>query len=223
MTYRLLPRRLLALALSSSLVLSLASCASADRHVPIAGLQDYDPTESDPATDSWTSSLHVLLGGRDLDQDTWGAFDGQGAVGIEFDSRPSNSPLGFEIGMQASTRSRRIRQPGLDPVLDASVGEIYAGPKLTFELGPEGSIRPFVGAGIGALRGRLESYDGTFFDVDSDGSLLGYVHGGVYYSAHSAFNVGVDARYVYGTDVDLYGSDGDADYFQVGLLFGINF
>jgi hypothetical protein len=64
------------------------------------------------------------------------------------------------------------------------------------------------------------SFPGFGSAEDSDNSPGLYVEGGVYWRLASRLNIGVHARLVAGTDVDLFSVNGDADYGQFGFLIG---
>lgn len=47
-----------------------------------------------------------------------------------------------------------------------------------------------------------------------------YVGGGAIFRMAQHFNIGVDVRWIRGTDVELFGVEGDADSFVTTALFG---
>ena len=62
-----------------------------------------------------------------------------------------------------------------------------------------------------------------FAPSDDDVSFGLYVRGGVTWVFDGGFGLGLDYRKLVGTDVSLFGVDGDADFDQFGLTFGFAF
>jgi hypothetical protein len=162
----------------------------------------------------WTGNVAVLIGGRAFDESVWEPVEDQVAVGLEADFRPARSPLGIEVGVQGSN-GYDSGSFGVD--IDASSGELYAGPRLTLDAG---GVHPYAGAGVTFLAVDVEGFSGNVFVRDDDAAIGAYAHAGLYVNVTHAFNIGFDVRAVFGTDVDLFGADSDADYVQGALLLG---
>ncbi len=178
-----------------------------------------DAASSNSTQGGWQGNANVLIGGRQMDDElNWEPLEDQFALGVELDFRPEDFPLGFEVGLQGSITADEI----LGVTVTASVVELYFGPRVTLDLGQSG-FHPYFGAGVTLLAAELEAESGGFRVSDDDSTAGGYAHGGVYYRTQSNFNIGLDVRHVTNTDINLFGGDGDADYFQVALLLGGSF
>ena len=86
---------------------------------------------------------------------------------------------------------------------------------------PKGGIRPYIGGGLASV-GVAGEVDGWMFggSDDTDQSFGTYVHGEVFWRLGSRFNIGFAARAMLGTEVTLFGVEGDADYVQFGMVLG---
>ena len=75
-----------------------------------------------------------------------------------------------------------------------------------------------MGAGLAWFYTDLETR--LFLTSDSDSSFAGYAHTGIYFNTSPGTNVGVDVRGLFGSDLSLFGANGDGDYWQIALLLG---
>lgn len=192
--------------------LVLTACVSAP--VAPAPQQDRDARFSPPRP--WTGNLAFLLGGRGLDDGFWTPVEDHFVLGIEADFRPPDSSLGIELGLQTSH--------GYDDVayavdVEATMVEFYVGPRLTFDVGPV--VHPYAGGGATFLATDFDAFSGSSLISDRDQSVAGYAHAGINFSVTHAFNLGFDVRGVFGSDVELFGVAGDADYLQFALTAGV--
>lgn len=184
------------------------------------------PEHADPGADDapWQTGVQALVGGRSLDEDQWDPVEDHFVLGVELDTRPQQFPLGLEFGISGSVgREYDLTFLGQDFDLTASVGELYVGPRLTFDAGERGGFVPFAAAGVTYLAGELEAIQGSLAVSDRDSSVAGYAHAGFYYLFASKLRVGVDARSVFGSDLTLFGVEADADYGQIALVVGGEF
>jgi hypothetical protein len=99
---------------------------------------------------------------------------------------------------------------------EASTGEIYGGVRKSFG---EDVVRPYVGAGLSFINAEAEL--GGVDDDDSSGAV--YVHGGIAFAVSESFFLGIDLRFLMGSDIDIFGSDADADYGQLAFMMGFGF
>ena len=134
-------------------------------------------------------------------------------VGFEYVREPAGSPVGFEVGIMGSKDDDDIA--GTD--VTGSTRELYAGVHKTF-----GSdvVRPYVGAGLSYINAKID-VDG--FGDDDDSSFAAYLHGGVDFDVTESFYLGLDARFLFGSDLTVAGFDTDADYGQLALVLGFAF
>jgi hypothetical protein len=197
------------LALSLS-VLAFASCSA----VPT---QNYPiPKGPDPAANHFTGSL--VLAGRELDND-WKPVEEQYALGFEVSGRPGFSRFGWEMGISGSTEEDSVGN-GVDQVdFTGSFYEFYAGARF-WVLDPDARVQPYVGAGFSAINAKAEIDQGPAHAKDDDTSAAAYAHIGVLVPLGASFHVGVDARILFGSDIELEGFDTDADYQQLAFLLG---
>lgn len=166
-------------------------------------------------------NANFLIGGRGLDEDFWEPVDGQGVIGATVDFGGASWPINMEAGFYASAAEDELFDSTLlaDVDVTGAVVEFCFGVNKTWK--PQGNVRPFIGGGLSSVAAALDLDAGIFGDVDDDDSSLGaYVHGGVFWRIGSRFNIGLDARILTGTDIELFGVEGDADYFQLGMLLG---
>ncbi len=154
------------------------------------------------------------LGARSFDfGDEVSDIEDQGVIGVEFSQEYAQWPVGWEAGIMGSAASDDVN--GND--IDSATAELYGGVRKSFGTG---RFRPYVGAGLSWIR---VAFDTDALGEDDDGSLGVYAHGGVAYQFTPLFSLGLDVRGLFGTDIDLYGENLDADYGQVALVAGFSF
>jgi Outer membrane protein beta-barrel domain len=178
-----------------------------------------------PASGEYRSSrIDLYFGGRSLDEDDWSPVEDQPVIGVEFVHEGHDAPIGFELALFASEKSKDDVAAGPATVdVTGKTGEIAAGVRKTF-LKDDRLFHPYLGGGLAAIQAKFhgEGSNGvTASDDDTSGAL--YVHGGVDFDLGPAFVIGLDLRLLFGSDVTLFGVDGDADYGQVALLIGFRF
>ncbi len=164
--------------------------------------------------------VSLLLGARALDEDDWSPVEDQVAFGLELDWRGGGAPVGFEVGLSASSEEEDVRVAGLTVDVEAELVEVYGGARWTFG---EQDLRPYVGGGLSFVAADVEVSGAGATADDDDDSLGLYLHGGFQLDVGEYVIVGLDARVLLGTEIDLAGASGDADYFQVGALVGFTF
>jgi len=162
-------------------------------------------------------NANFVLGGRALDEDFWSPVDSQAVVGVTVDFGREGWPVHLETGIQGSADDDDLFDVGLVK-LTGSVAELSFGVNKTWK--PKGNVRPFLGGGLASVTARLEAETplGDVDDEDTSGGV--YVHGGVFWRLGERFNIGLDGRILVGTDITLFGAEGDADYAQFGLVLG---
>jgi opacity protein-like surface antigen len=185
----------------ASLLLVLSSCAATPPQGP-----DAPPRMDD---EQWVA-IHV--GRRSLDDD-FEPVEDQVFVGGSYARQSPYDPVGFEVGLYAS---REEDDSGaLD--IEGRTREIYGGVHKTFG---DDVLRPYVGAGLALIQAELD-VEGV--DDDDDSSIAGYVHGGFRVAVTESFFLGLDLRWLFGSDLEIGGVDTDADYAQLALAFGWSF
>jgi len=178
----------------------LASCAATAR-------QEGAPSESARPD----SLFGVLLGGRSLDDEVaWDEIESPIVLG--FEGGNVGAPLGYEFGLSVAGDS--TDEAGVD-VYDRFL-EVSFGARALFG---SGRVIPYLGAGVALVWAEVEGDSGGFTTSDDDVSGGLYGHGGVLFPVGDEFWLGLDARLLTGTELDIFGIETDADYGQLALVF----
>jgi len=163
-------------------------------------------------------SVSLHLGARRLDDPAWSPVDQPTVFGIESEFRLADSPLGVELGGSVSYDTGTT---GSQVDVRSLLYEIYFGPRVTVSW-PDSPVDLYVGGGLSIVGAeRVTEFLSMKID-DVDRSAAAYVHGGTQIWVNDSFAVGLDARLVSGTDVDLLGVQ-NLDYVQVTLTLGFGF
>ncbi len=188
---------------SSVLSLVLASCASVPTFV--SSVQAPSAIEQ--------GELRLLLGAGQLDEDTWEPTDQPIVLGVEYARQAPESWLGYEFGFRLGVDTATVDDVDLSIV----TGDLYGGYHHTFF--PQSPLQPYFGLGVALVTASAEASQGFTSISDEDVSFGFYAHAGVAYDAES-FILGLDGRYIGGTDVDMFGGSFDVDMSQVCLFVG---
>ncbi len=152
------------------------------------------------------------IGVRSLSGDLWGAdfvdSDRQVTLGVFADFGLGDLPLYVATGLQVSA------DDGGEGGYSTAVADLSVGLKL---MATAGSVRPYVGAGIASVGATIDT---GFFGDDDDQSFGYYVGGGALFRIGGHFTLGMDLRYIGGTDIELLGVKGDADSVTATALIG---
>ena len=175
-------------------------------------------------------NANFILGSRGLDGDFWGETDSQGVFGVQVDFGPDKWPVKVALGLSVSAAESDdfgCVFCGIDdhdgPILGArsltsGVFEFSSG--VLYQPRKERMTRPYVGGGLAFIGAGQEVSRGLVVVDDDDTTVGFYVNGGVTWRLGKRFNIGVDARVVTGTSLELFGKKGDANYGQLGLVLG---
>lgn len=150
------------------------------------------------------------IGQRDVGEDFESA-DRQTAVAVEYDVRGEAVPLGLELGLIRSSDDGETA--GID--FDATTTEAYAGLRYVWNAGP--TIRPYLSGGITYLDAEIDFPAGSISDDDfapDAGAGLDYYLGERWF-------VGIGIRYVFDSEGDFLGVEGDVD--GLSALFKIGY
>lgn len=190
---------------ASFALLALSSCASVavPQGTPAGG-----PPRAEPE-----HQISLYLGQRSLDEDLWAPTEDQAAFAIEFSQGGTPEGVGWEVGFAGSTDEGSV---GIGVDFTGTTGEIYGGLRKSFG---SGNVRPYVGGGLSLIKAEFEGLGVS----DDDTSAAGYLHGGVEFLLGPSFLIGLDLRTLFGSDIDLFGVSGDADYVQGAVTFGWRF
>ncbi len=183
-------------------VLALASCAS----TPAVRADE-------TAADVKDMRITLYLGARQLDEEEdFEPAEDQAMIGAEFVYERPESAVGFEIGLMGSADEGEAL--GFD--VEGNTSELYGGIRKTFG---SGVVRPVLGAGVSFLNAEFKA---SGVASDDDSSIAGYLHGAVLFDISRSFFLGVDVRYLLGSDLEIGGVDTDADYAQYALVLGFS-
>jgi opacity protein-like surface antigen len=151
--------------------------------------------------------VSLFAGLRTLHDDDWDPVEDQGAIGFQLAYAPLEWPVGMEIGLMHSSDDD---SDSGDP--EVRITDIYAGVNKTFDFD---RMHPYVGGGLALVSGKSEDSGGS---SDSDRSLAGYIHAGILFDVSRVVSLGLDARHLFGSDLELSGDGIDADYSQLALV-----
>jgi opacity protein-like surface antigen len=184
-------------------------------------VQDAVAAAPAPSSNSTPPSnvLQIHVGGRGLDKSDWDPVEDQIAYQLEVVHEPPSWPLGFEVGLAAGFGAHVTDASGSDIDTTSSIAELFAGAHKTFLR--ESDFQPFVGGGVTLLNAEFKTDVGNSSVSDDDTSAGLYLHGGLQIRIARSFFIGLDLRAVFGTDIELFGSGGNADYGQASVFLGV--
>jgi hypothetical protein len=165
-------------------------------------------------------NLNFTSGSRTLDDDFWDPIEEQDDYGLTVDFGESGWPVNIAIGYYQSSNDGTVATfPVVGDVdVEGTINEWSLGAHKVWTF--RGPARPFVGGGLTYLETEAD-LDSALGGTDDDDSSRGiYFEGGVFFRLAEVLNLGLHGRLTEGTDITLFDQDGDADYYQVGLLFG---
>lgn len=170
---------------------------------------------------SANGNLNFTSGSRTLDDDDfWEPVEDQSDYGMTVDFGEKDWPVNIAVGYYQSSNDGTLTTfPILGDVdVEGTVREWSLGAHKVWTL--RNPARPFLGGGLTFVETEAE-VDSVLGDSDDQDSSNGvYLEGGVFFRLAEVLNLGLHARLTEGTDITLFDGDGDADYYQVGLLFG---
>jgi hypothetical protein len=157
------------------------------------------------------------ISGRSLDKDLWSPVEDQWAFGGTLDFGEKGFPLHFAVGTHGGLGLKDYSNSLLNDAA-STVNEICFGAAGAWQ--SKSRLRGYVAGGFSFVRARLD-VDTVAGEVhDDDDSLGGWIEGGMAWRMGHHFSLGFGARTLFGTDVTLFGVNGNADYFQFGPLLG---
>ena len=178
----------------------------------------------------WNGSFHGVFGARSLD-DFWSPNEDQGGGGFDVGFGRWDWPVHIAIGIHFSQDESREKVECLIlPFCDmegslrskAKLWELNLGVSRSFR--PEKRMRPFVGGGIA-----LVDIDWKITDVGSDGDRSEgfFVRGGLAWSflkhpEGQRLGLGLEGKWLFGTDVEVFETATDVDYFQLAVILSVN-
>jgi hypothetical protein len=161
----------------------------------------------------WTGNVNLTLGGKYLDSDDWEPVENQGELGVSLDFRERSWPVNLLVQFLGSSADDTLH--GVD--VKGETSEFRLGVRKIFE--PDGTIRPFVSAGVASVWAKTRGEAGGYSVSDDDSALGVFIDGGLYFTINRVFNLGVEVGYS-AAQVDFMGEDGEAGGTHAGLLVG---
>lgn len=167
---------------------------------------------------SFDYTVLALFGERLLDEDEWSPADQPFSSNLNFMARTPASWLHWDVTVGYGSDEGTTLVD--DALVDAEVKiwEIDLGLATIWNLGV---LRPYVGIGAAIVNVNAEvNLDGADYSED-DTTVGGYGRAGLMLKVTDGGGiVGVDVRYLVGTDVSIAGVDTDVDGLQVLASFG---
>jgi hypothetical protein len=177
-----------------------------------------------PASAVWAGNVNLIGGKRWMTDDSlWkGAFqepvDEQNVYGVNVDWAPEEWPVSLLFGAFVSTEDGVIPD-SMGPIdTDVEILELSFGLIHTWQ--GHKMLRPYIGGGLSSVIVELDASQGSLSEKFDDNSFGFFFTGGLYLRLGKHFNVGLDGRFLYLTDLNIEGQSFDADYLQLGLLVG---
>jgi hypothetical protein len=155
-------------------------------------------------------NANFLIGTRHLADDDFWWSDNQTVAGVMVDFGKAGWPIHLSLSNMSSSHSPSWGTEAID--------EYAFGVMKVWE--PKSAIRPFVGAGVAAVRASVSIHQngGQFFLDDTSPGF--YLDSGVFWRTGRRFNIGFGARLMTLTNIEFQGTRGNADYLQLHVLAG---
>lgn len=210
--------------------LSLVACTSTAPRTSLAH-QDAGPAPAQrergsaaSRADNSLKALDLQIGSQSLDNTTyWEPLEDLQSFAVQYAYQGANAPLGVEFGLSYSSGEEDAVVLGIPGTFSASLSELSVGLHKSF-LTRESLVRPYLGAGVSLLLANAEFDAGAMGSADGDGGGVGfYVRGGLPFHVTRWLRVGVEAKALLGSSLDIEGAEGDADYTQLAAFVGFAF
>jgi opacity protein-like surface antigen len=164
-------------------------------------------------------SLDLQVGMRSYDD--LEPVEDQTTLGLEYVYERPGDAFGWGLGATWAQQDGSYDDDGSKVEVDADVWEVYAGLRRSFDT--SSAVRPYVGLGLTLIGVDAESSGGGGTSSDDDVTTGTYLRAGVLFDLSDAVHLGVDARTVFWTDLDLEGPAKDADHTQLAFVLGFSF
>ena len=167
------------------------------------------------------SRVAFQAGVRQLDEDDWEPLENQTLIGVEGVVLDRDTGLGGELGFDYSWDDDDAIAFGLPFEFEGEVWTLYGGLRQTFFVGER--LQPYVAFGAALARAEIEASTGGASASDDDTTVGLYVRGGADVFVTDTFFLGVDLRYLLGTEVEFEGVEGDVDGLVLAGRLGWSF
>jgi hypothetical protein len=145
----------------------------------------------------------------------------QTTFGAEYVYERPGDAFGWGLGGTWAQQDGSYDDEGSKVEVDADVWEVYGGLRRSFDT--SSAVRPYVGMGFTLIGVDTESSGAGGSSSDDDVTTGTYLRAGVLFDLSDAVHLGVDARTVFWTDLDLEGPAKDADHTQLAFVLGFSF
>lgn len=162
------------------------------------------------------SAVNVIGGMRTVDNNDFEDVDDPIVWGGELLIGVNTRGLGIEGGYLRAEDDDDVTFFGNNGDGEIVTDELYVGVRNTWNTNE--TVQPYVGAGVSWVDTQLEVDSG--FD-DEDDSVAGYAHAGIAFQFDS-FQVGLDGRVVFASDLEFSGEESDIDYRQIAAFIGFS-
>ena len=166
-----------------------------------------------PTFGSGAPRLELSLGQRSLDTGDYEPVEDQVALGLGLSQEVPGSAFGWELGFMGSYDDDPVSGIG---EVEGRTAELYGGLRKTLSR-RDSAVRPYLGGGLSLV---AASFEVAGID-DEDGSIAAYAHAGVEIEVSPSFAVGLDLRGLFGSDIELFGVETDADYTQLAVFLAL--
>ena len=161
------------------------------------------------------------IGVRELTDDgLWAPVEDQTHFGVSWSGSDDGAPIAWDVGFSYSEDDGSRLVGGDVITARGSILELDVGALAVHDAW---RVQPYVGAGVSLLRAEADVRFAGDQVEDSDTTFGVYARAGLMIPFHGGEVVGIDVRRVFGADVELGGSDGDADGTIFALTFGYGF
>jgi hypothetical protein len=169
---------------------------------------------------SAAGDVNLTYGWRSMQDDSWEPVDDQNVYGVTVDFGGHKWPLNIALGYYDSSDTGTLASfPILGNIdIKGELHEYSLGAHKVWTL--KSPLRPFVGAGLTRVTAKATIDSALGSRDEKDDTTGGYLDAGLFFRIGEMLNVGFSGRLVEGTDVDIFGVSGDADYYQLGVLVG---
>lgn len=165
--------------------------------------------------------VFLLAGARSMADEAWEPVETITSGGINYMGKGPGGIFHWDVAYSYGEERGNVDGPSGTTQVESTVWEIDAGIAKIFALGSV--LRPYIGVGVTYMRAGGLVSSGTGFVDDSDNTFGGYARAGLALDITSWGGLlGVDARYVAGTEITLGGIETDADGVVGSITLGFS-
>ena len=167
-------------------------------------------------------NLDISLGYRKLGSEVFNSADNHIAMTLKYDFGGKIIRPVVGLGYSSTDDGRNSFAIFRSREDEASVFELSAGFCVS---NFNKALRPYFGAGVAWISADIELIEPGAVVGYHDSDVGFYLDTGFVRTVGNEFpvNLGLDIRYMTGTEIEIQGRTGDADYFQIGFLVGARF